>query len=169
MKYLTVLVMSLLLLCSCDGDKMEPSTEKTLRIEQSYQPCTSEFNIHDTEWVEKIKGWSDKKFIVNDLSELPNDPLGFSDLYTGIDFSKYTLLLTYDIHNWNIDVYRNRYYYDTIRETYNWTIFTGTYTNPDENSEIWYFTRYAILVDKLPADTGVRMKLVLSAINREKK
>lgn len=46
MKYLTVFVMSLLLLCSCDGDKMEPSAEKTLRIEQSYQPCTSEFNIH---------------------------------------------------------------------------------------------------------------------------
>lgn len=88
MKYLTVFVMSLLLLCSCDSDKMEPSAEKTLRIEQSYQPCTSEFNIHDTEWVEKIKVWSDKKFIVNDLSELPNDPLGFSDLYTGIDFSK---------------------------------------------------------------------------------
>lgn len=51
MKYLTVFVMSLLLLCSCDGDKMEPSTEKTLWFEQSYQPCTSEFNIHDTEWV----------------------------------------------------------------------------------------------------------------------
>lgn len=164
MKHLITFILSLLLLYSCNNND-EPSTETVLSISKHYQPCTSEFNITDTEWVDKIKGWADKKFVVNDLSELPYDPLGFSDAYKKVDFNNYTLLITYDIHNWVIDIYRNRYYFDNIERTYNWTICVGTSTVPDDNTETWYFTRYAILVKKLPQDAKIQMWFSLGAIN----
>lgn len=113
MRCLTFFVLSSLLLCSCNNND-EPPTETVLPISKYYQPCTSEFNITDTEWLDKIKGWADKKFVVNDLSELPDDPLGFSEAYTSVDFKEYTLFITYNLHNWNIDTYRNRYYFDNI-------------------------------------------------------
>lgn len=90
MKHLITFILSLLLLCSCNNNE-EPSTETVLPISKHYQPCASEFNIRDTEWVDKIKG-ADKKFVVNDLSELPDDPLGFSEAYASVDFKEYTLL-----------------------------------------------------------------------------
>lgn len=148
MRFLTIFVLSsLLLLCSCNNND-EPPTETMLSVSESYIPCTVSFNVNDTEFVNNIKEWSDKKYIVNDLSELPDDPLGFSDAYKKMDFNQYTLLITYDIHNWEIDTYRNRYYFDNIERTYNWVICVGTSTVPDDNAEPLYFTRYAILVKK---------------------
>ena len=47
--------------------------------------------ILTNETSDNIKG-ADKKFVVNDLSELPDDPLGFSEAYTSVDFKEYTLL-----------------------------------------------------------------------------
>lgn len=164
MKHLITFILSLLLLCSCNNNE-EPSTETVLPISKHYQPCASEFNIRDTEWVDKIKEWAEKKYVVNDLSELPNDPLGFSDSYTSVDFKEYTLLITYNLHNWNIDTYRNRYYFDNIEKIYEWAICIETSTIPDDNTETWYFTRYAILVKKLPQDTKIKMWFLLGAIN----
>lgn len=165
MRYLTVFLLSLLLLCSCRNNNDEPPTEILLPISEHYQPCTVVFNINDTEWVDKIKGWSDKKFVVNDLSELPGDPLGFSDAYKSVNFNEYTMLIAYDIHSWNIDTYRNRYYFDNIEKIYEWAICVGTSTIPDDNAETWYFTRYAILVKKLPADAKIQMWFSLGSIN----
>lgn len=153
-----------MLLCSCNNNE-EPSTETVLPISKHYQPCASEFNIRDTEWVDKIKEWAEKKYVVNDLSELPNDPLGFSDSYTSVDFKEYTLLITYNLHNWNIDTYRNRYYLNNIDKIYEWAICIGTSSIPDDNTETWYFTRYAILVKKLPKEAKTQMWVSLGAIN----
>ena len=165
MRFLTIFVLSsLLLLCSCNNND-EPPTETMLSVSEAYMPCTVAFNVNDTEFIDKIKKWSDKKFVVNDLSELPDDPLGFSDASKKVDFNNYTLLITYDIHNWVIDTYRNRYYFDNIERTYNWTICVGTSTVPDDNTETWYFTRYAILVKKLPQDAKIQMWFSLGAIN----
>ena len=115
--------------------------------------------------MEKIKGWSNKEIIVNDMSELPDDPLGFSDAYKSVDFDKYTLLITYNIHNWLIETYRNRYYLDNIEKTYNWTICVGASNIPDDNEEPLYFTRYAILVKKLPRDAKINIWFSLGAVN----
>lgn len=165
MRFLTIFVLSsLLLLCSCNNND-EPLTETVLPISKYYQPCTSEFNITDTEWLDKIKGWADKKFIVNELSELPDDPLGFSEAYTSVDFKEYTLFITYNLHNWNIDTYRNRYYFDNIEKIYEWAICIETSTIPDDNTGTWYFTRYAILVKKLPRDAKIQMWFSLGVIN----
>ncbi len=165
MKNLTVFILPLLLLCACSNSNEEPQTETVLPISKHYQPCTSEFNIRDTEWVDKIKEWAEKKYVVNDLSELPNDPLGFSDSYTSVDFKEYTLLITYNLHNWNIDTYRNRYYLNNIDKIYEWAICIGTSSIPDDNTETWYFTRYAILVKKLPKEAKTQMWVSLGAIN----
>ena len=163
MRCLTIFVLSLLLLlCSCNNND-EPPTETMLSVSEAYIPCT--VSVNDTEFVNKIKEWSDKKYIVNDLSELPDDPLGFSDAYKKMDFNQYTLLITYDIHNWEIDTYRNRYYFDNIERTYNWAICVGTSTVPDDNAETWYFTRYAILVKKISQDAKIKMWFSLGAIN----
>ena len=91
MRFLTIFVLSsLLLLCSCNNND-EPPTETMLSVSEAYIPCTVSFNVNDAEFVNKIKGWSDKEYIVNDLSELPDDPLGFSDAYKKMDFNQYTL------------------------------------------------------------------------------
>ncbi len=164
MKYLTALVMSLVLLCSCNNNDVPP-TETILNVAEHYQPCTVVFSSDDTEWLDRIKGWSDKKFVVNDVSELPDDPMGFSDAYTGVDFSEYTMLITYNLHNWNIDTYHNRYYYDNVEGIYEWAICIGTSTVPDDKAEPWYFTRYAILVSKLPRDAKVQMWFSLGVLN----
>lgn len=164
MRFLTIFVLSSLLLCSCNNND-EPSTETILSVSEAYIPCTASFNVNDTECVNKIKGWHNKKYIVNDLSELPDDPLGFSDAYKKMDFNQYTLLITYDIHNWEIDTYRNRYYFDNIERTYNWAICVGTSTIPDDYAEICYFTRYAILVKKLPQEAKIKMWFSLGVIN----
>lgn len=166
MKYLaSILILFSILFCACNKHNDEPSTETLLHITESYIPVTVSFNINDTQGIEELYEWSDKKLIINELSELPNDPLGFSDAYRAINFNEYTLLITYDIHNWEIDTYRNRYYRDNIEKTYNWAICVKTATIPDSSSEQWYFTRYAILVKKLPADANIKIWLSLGAIN----
>lgn len=167
-KYISaVLVVLCAMFCSCNRHEDEPSGETTLHIVESYVPGTVVFYPDDSEWIDKIKGWPDKKFIVNDLSELPDDPLGFSNAYNGINFRDYTLLITYAIRDWPIDTYGVRYYRDNIKGTYNWTIRLGTSTRPDESPEQWYFTRYAILVNKLPADADVTVWISMRALNWE--
>lgn len=152
---LTGLVL-LLLLGSCNRNDEVPD-EMALSITESYLPCTVSFNSSDKEWMDKVQGWSGKEFIVNDLSELPDDPLGFSDAYKKVNFNENTLLITYQLHKWQIETYRIRYYLNNIEGTYNWSISVGTSTVPDDNAEPLYFTRYAILVHKLTKDAKVRM------------
>lgn len=102
---------------------------------------------------------------MNSLSELPNDNLGFSNAYKGIDFEKYTLLLYYRVHDWNIDTFRNLYYRNNIEQNYNWNIHLGTSTIPDANSETLRITRFAILVHKIPENVEINIWTSLSAID----
>lgn len=166
MKYLHFLACVLsLLLYSCANNSEDPQTETILPIVQDYLPSTVSFSVEDSEWVGNIKDWAAKQVRVDNLSELPADPLGFSDAYSGINFNKYTLLLWYDIHNWPIDTYRSRYYRDNIEGIYNWNIRVGTATPPDDSASQWYFSRYAILVNKIPADKDVKVWFSLGALN----
>lgn len=165
-KHVFVLIglVSLLLLGSCNKNDDVPD-ETALSIAESYLPCTVSFNSGDKEWMDKVNGWRDKDFVVNDLSELPDDPLGFSDAYTKVNFNEYTLLIRYQIHRWQIDTYRTRYYINNVEGTYNWTISVGTSFVPDDDADPLYFTRYAVLVHKLSKDAKVRMWFSLGSIN----
>lgn len=166
MKYLKFFILSLgLLLCSCNHNDEVP-TETLMSIAQQYLPATVEFQQSNKDFLEKAMEFNDKKFIINSLSELSTDPFGFSDAYRGIDFDNYTLLVTYKLHDWVIDTYRNRYYRNNPDKTYNWAIHVGTSTVPGETiDDTLYFTRFAILVDKVPQDTDVLMWLSLGALN----
>jgi len=165
-KYISAVLVALCaMFCSCDRNNDEPSAETALQIVESYVPATVVFYSDDSEWIDKIKKWPDKRFVVNDLSELPDDPLGFSNAYNGINFRDYTLLIAYDIRDWPIDTYRVRYYRDNVKGTYNWSIHLGTSTVPDGSSEQLYFSRYAILVRKLPADAEITVWFSMGALN----
>lgn len=165
MKYLASLVLVMYLaLCSCSSDN-EPSTETTLPVVEVYLPASVQFSLDDTEWVEKIKTWNNRKFIVNKLSDLPNDPLGFNESFLDINFDECTLLLAYDIHNYPIDTYRTRYYMDNKEGTYCWMVIVGTNDMPNQWGDEWYFTRYALLVNKLSSDAHMKFGLASTAIN----
>lgn len=149
---------------SCNKND-EPPSEINLPIIRQYLPVTVQFAADDNEWKEKIKGWANKKVIVNVAAELPDDPLGFSAAYKGVDFSDYTLLITYDVRDWEMETYDNRYYRDNVEKSYNWTIGIGTSTPPSDNPEQMYFTRYAILVKKLPQDATLNIWFSHRALN----
>lgn len=96
---------------------------------------------------------------------MPNAPLGFSEAYKGINFDEYTLPITYNIHDYDIDTYRNRYYIDKITQVYNWAICIKTAGIPNNTAEELYFSRYAILVKKLPENTNLSIWFSLGALN----
>lgn len=166
MKYLKLFILSLgLLLCSCNRNNDVP-TETLMSITQQYLPATVVFQQSDKDFLDKAIELHDKKFIINSLSELESDPFGFSDAYRGIDFDNYTLLIIYKLHDWVIDTYRNRYYRNNLDKTYNWAILVGSSTVPGEPvDDTLYFTRFAILVNKVPQDTDVVMWLSLGSLN----
>lgn len=153
------------LLCSCNNNDDQPPTETELPIAEVYLPATTEFSRDDAEFVEKIKPWFDKTLVINSESEMDEDPFGFSDAYRSIDFNEYTLLVAYQIRNYPIDTYRNRYYRDNVEQRYNWAVCIKTAEIPDNDSETLYFTRYAILVKKLPENADLAIWFSIGAIN----
>lgn len=165
--YISVLIAFSLALGSCNRNNDLP-TETQLSIMESYLPVSAQFQKSDKEFVESIKEFVYKNCIINDLSELPDDPLGFSPAYSHINFNEYTLLIFYEIHRWNIDSYRNRYYRNNIEGTNNWIVYIGTSTTPDDEMvDRYYFTRFAILVKKIPANIDVKFWYSLQSLNSD--
>ena len=100
------------------------------------------------------------KWVVNSTEELPADPLGFDESYYKINFSNQTLLLYYDIANYNIVAYQSRYFRNTVENTYNWSILlgiSGKLNEDDAQIEKLLFSRYALLVPKLPENAEVQI------------
>ena len=164
MKYLaSILLVLCAVLCSCSKD--EPKGEKLLPVVEAYSPATLDIDIDKPEWTDVVKKWDNKKIVVNSLSDIPDDPFGISDAFRNIDFNKCTLLLAYQAHNYPVNTYRNRYYKDETQDTYNWMVIVGTTDAPDQWGEQWYFSRYALLVDKLPTGAQVKFGLVSPSIS----
>ena len=69
------------------------------------------------------------------------------------------------MHRWNIDTYYNYYVRNTVENTYNWTMRIGITTLNDDTKTTTDFTRFALLVKKLPADADVRTWISLSALD----
>lgn len=143
-------------LTSCNNND-EPPSEVNLPIIRQYLPVTVQFAADDAEWKEKVKGWTNKKVIINSPTDLPDDPIGFSAAYKGVNFNEYALLVTYSVEDWEIETYDNRYYRNNVKKTFNWTIGLGASMPYGDNPEQLYFTRYAILVKKLPADATLNI------------
>lgn len=145
-----------LLVCSCNNNK-EPDLEIELPINSVFIPATIEINRAemDEQEREEIMNLVYNKHIVNDISELPNDPIGQNEAFYKINYQENTLLLMYIYHIWPIDTYANRFYRDTDDDSFNWVVKIGITPANEDDTEIIQLTRFAILVRKLPADAVI--------------
>ena len=158
MKHLTLLFLSLsLLLCSC-GNNDEPPLEVTLPISKTYLPASAGFNTSDISEEQKrnLIHLVNNEHVINTVSELPEDPIGFSEAYHKINFNESTLLIKYVLHDYTIDTYSNTYSRDTKENSYNWSVNIGTASDSNIGADNLSLTRFAILVRKLPADAQVK-------------
>ncbi len=158
MKYLSVLCLIVgVVFCACNHNH-EAELEIALPISATFFPATIESNINsiDDEQKRALIHLVNNQYIVNDASQLPNDPIGFSDSYRNINFNEKTLLIKYVLHDYTIDTYSNRYYRNTKENSYNWSVNIGTSYDADIVADYTFFTRFAIVVKKLPADAQVK-------------
>ncbi|MCH5218168.1 MAG: hypothetical protein J1F07_06435 [Muribaculaceae bacterium] len=159
MKQLTILIsMITLLFCSCNNNK-EPDLEINLPINSEFIPASIEINRAEMNEQEReeIKNLVNNRHIVNDISELPDDPIGQNEAFHKINFQENTLLIMYVYHRWSIDTYANRFYRNTGDNSYNWIVKLGVTTDEDNETEVVQLTRFAILVRKLPADADIEI------------
>lgn len=157
-KYLSIVVAILVLCCCSCNHHNEPPTEVKLPIDKSFLPSTVQFNRSDTEFLEKCREWNNKLVRVDSPDELPNDPLGFSEIYRNLNFKNQTLLLYYDLHFWEIKSCDYTFHRNTVEKKYIWLMSLGVVDivfEGDEKPETSYFTRFAILVRKLPEDAEI--------------
>ena len=157
-KYISIVITVLMLcFCSCNHHN-EPPMEVGLPINKSFLPATVQFERSDTEFYDKCREWDNKLIRVDSPEELPADPLGFSDIYRNLSFKDQTLLIYYDIHFWDIKSCDYMFRRNTVEKNYNWGLSLGVVNivfEGDEIPETCYFTRFAILVRKLPEDAEI--------------
>ena len=162
MKKVYCFFIPILFLCSCSNND-EPEIETPLPIVKEYSLSTMQIN--ESEFDENYLKLAVDGLVVTELSELPADPFGFNKAFMSIDFSKHILLLHYLIHDWKIDTYRNIWYWNNYNEFYGWEAAFMTSTKQNTNPDNCYFTRCAILVNKLPENARVKCLMSLGSIN----
>ena len=155
-----VLIAVISLLLSACNKHDEPPTEIQLPINQGFLPVTIKVARSDEEALEPIREWSRDLVVVNSASELPEDPIGFPEFYSKLNFENQTLLLFYQLHYWEIESCNSNFVRNTVEKTYYWNIHYGVTDvvyEGDEKPEYLSFTRFAILVRKLPTDYEVKV------------
>ena len=157
MKHLTILFVLLILCLPACNKNSEPPLEVKLPISEEFVPANVIFDYSDKDFLNKLKEWNNKKVVVNSVEEMPDDPLGFNEYFYKINFSDQTLLLYYQLHDYDVVSYENIYYRNTKENNYNWTIYLGINgeINDEDNIEKLIISRYAILVKKLPDNADV--------------
>ena len=144
------------LLCACNRHS-EPPVETMWPIQETYMPCSIEFDKSDIDFLTTCREWEDKNFIVNDVAELPNDPLGFNETYRNISYKNYSLVLVYRLHRWSIDTYRCSFMRNNVEITFNWTLTVGSNNFDPQGTNKVIITRFAITVKKLPEDIDLNI------------
>ena len=146
-----------LLFCSCNNNK-EPDLEIELPINSEFVPASIEINRAemDEQEREEIMNLVNNQHIVNNLSELPRDPIGQNEAFNYINFKEQTLLILYLYKRWTFETYSNRFYKNTKENSYNWVVKLGAVIDYDDDRETVQLTRFAILVRKLPVDADVQ-------------
>ncbi|MCH5238260.1 MAG: hypothetical protein J1E95_10775 [Muribaculaceae bacterium] len=151
------------LFSSCNKND-ELDLEVNLPIAYSFIPVSIDINPEemDEEQRQELSNLTNHERIINDIKDLPNDPIGQNEAFEQINFKENTLLLMYLTHRWNIDTYSNRFYRNTEDNTYNWVAILGT--TADIDPEYMHLIRLAIVVKKLPAGATVKNWYSLSEI-----
>lgn len=159
MKFLsTVIFVFSLLFCACNKNN-EPELEMVLPITTSFIPTSVDLNKNDLDDVqrEQIKYLTSHEHIVNNISDLPEDPIGHDEVFRKLNYQENTLLILYLLHYWTIDTYSNRFYKNTKENTFNWVVRLGSaYEEGENNSDKTQLTRFAILVKKLPENAELK-------------
>lgn len=166
MKYFSPLFVILsLALFSCNNND-SPDLEITLPVAETYVPASIEFDVHDIDDEQKrdLIRLANNDHIINDVAELPDDPIGFGEAYHKINFTEYTLLIDYVLHDYTIDTYSTRFFRNTKENSFNWSVNIGTASDMSIETGLMRFTRFAILVRKLPADAQVKFWLGLTQL-----
>ena len=146
-----------LLFCSCNNNN-EPDLEIELPINSVFIPNSIEINMNDIDDQQRgeIMKLVTNKHIVNNIAEVPSDPIGKNEAFYNVNYNEQTLLIMYLYKNWPFDTYSNRFYKNTKENIYNWVVKLGINPDYDEDTEIMQLTRFAILVRKLPAGADVQ-------------
>lgn len=150
MKYLNLILIALCLCFTACNSNDEPIPNSSIPIYESYLPGNVIFEVNDTEFRDKIKGWNNEMFIVNSLDELPNDPLGLPESFSKINFTDKTLLVYYNVHTYDIVAYESQIIKNNTEGQYDWIIrlVTSGDLNYSDEIERMAITRYAILIPK---------------------
>lgn len=141
---------------SCGGNDDTPA-ESQIPIQSEFLPSGISFDTTDKNFYDVCRQWSDTHWVVNSAKDLPKDPIGFTDSYKNINYSQYSLLIVYRLHNCTIDTYSNGLIKNNLEDTYNWTISIGSSDLGSDNYDTLTFTRFAIKVEKVPDDANLKV------------
>lgn len=158
MKQLGFLIFMLsLLFCSCNNNK-ETDLEIELPINSTFIPVSIDINTAEIGEKERedIMNLVNNGHVVNDVSELPSDPIGKNEAFYSVNFNENTLLIAYLFKKWSLDTYSNRFYKNTEENSFNWVVRIGSALDYDDDPDVVSLTRFAILVRKLPVDAKVQ-------------
>ena len=154
MKKIIYLIFSLLGLLSglssCNKNEHSP-IYLPLPVIETFNPVMKEFDISE---IQELAHYREEVFVVNSISELPEDEIFDNDefLDQDIDFSKYSLIIFYDIEFGKIESMKYRWVYATDIEQYqvsiNYEIEKGSDIVNGEVERITY-VRGAMLVDHI--------------------
>lgn len=168
MKYLSLFLLTLSLMFGSCSNNDEPALAVALPISGTFIPGSIELDLNQIDEAQKrnIFHLVNNMQVVNDISQLPDDPMGFSPTYYEIDFNECTLLIKYILHDYTVDTYSNRYFRNTTENSYNWTVIIGTNSDTYVDKDDLYLTRFAIIVKKIPSDAQVKSWFSLTSLGK---
>lgn len=153
-----------MLMCSCSHNNDGPQSETRLPIQEIFMPLGLWIEHSDTD-APFFQELSKKLFVVNSPDELPDDRLGFTEAYKKADFKNYTMLIYYQLHRWEVESCQYRFVRLNLEKKYNWTITMRVDADNEPYPEMRCISRFAIMVNKIPAGWDVTATLGLSDYN----
>lgn len=151
LKYLIICMMGIsLVFTSCNKNDKTP-LYIPLPVIENYNPSMVEFYYSDSQGLPTI---NEKAYVVNSISELPEDEFFSNEefLNQDIDFSKYSLIIFYDLQPGKIKSTKYKWGYSTEFEQYqvsvSYEIEKGS-DFVDEGVERITYVRGAMLVNHI--------------------
>lgn len=156
-KVLACIFCVMLCLTSCHRD--EPDAVLEYPIITEYETLSQTVLWLDKEAVDHSKYLNTQHFIVNDLSQLPDDKIFGTDDFRNydIDFSTRSVLISYMVIPGVYYGHRYTWMYDNTQKQYQ--LYTTYYTyregEEDTKSEVYSYIRTAVLVKKISNDANL--------------
>lgn len=153
---------------SCNKNETSP-IYIPLSVIETFNPAIKEFIITESQDIIQYK---EDTIIVNSISELPDDIVFGNEEFIrqDLDFSKYTLIIFYDLEFGKILSIKYRWGYDTVLDLYqvsiSYEIEKGS-DIADGKIELASYVRGAMLVDKIPSQSIVSQSVGIHWVDSE--